>query len=439
MADGFPDGAPLAFLGKVARGVDWSFRNNPGAAAEGGPPPEERNAGAQRADSIDWTTPGAPNPALSPPETEHPEKVRGTQTVLPVSPDAKKPGHPGSGNNAAPDLDDSGREREIGTTGGELNKDEAPVEEAVSLGKPERTPEDPSDDVAKNPNPFPWEPDEKRFFPPDPGQGLGHDWPRLSAGDFRIKKQTRRSSGLKPLFDSSRKDVSRGEGDRSDSEASAPSTVSTKRKGPPTEPEGKAGRTAARAGSSVRASILKKEAAPASPLIDHQEELGAEDRPGNHVPVKKTPVEGNKNPPAREKAFGRTAPVLGLAPPATRAAGAERRSGNHVPVKKAPVEKNKNPPARERALGRIEPVLRPVSPATRAGSAKPGGRGSGAIPLRAGQGAADKRRGVKIGKIDIRIHGKRKPEVEEQPGPPGYAAHALTEDWEWSCHYGRWE
>lgn len=43
---------------------------------------------------------------------------------------------------------------------------------------------------------------------------------------------------------------------------------------------------------------------------------------------------------------------------------------------------------------------------------------------------------VTIGKINIHVRGSRQTE-EEWPAAPQYSAHKITEDWEWSCHYGK--
>jgi hypothetical protein len=43
---------------------------------------------------------------------------------------------------------------------------------------------------------------------------------------------------------------------------------------------------------------------------------------------------------------------------------------------------------------------------------------------------------VSVGKINIQVRGQRQAE-DDWPAPPRYASHTITEDWEWSCHYGR--
>lgn len=46
-------------------------------------------------------------------------------------------------------------------------------------------------------------------------------------------------------------------------------------------------------------------------------------------------------------------------------------------------------------------------------------------------------RGVSIGKINIHFKGKDKTEKEEFQPDVSYSDHLITEDWEWSCRYGR--
>lgn len=43
---------------------------------------------------------------------------------------------------------------------------------------------------------------------------------------------------------------------------------------------------------------------------------------------------------------------------------------------------------------------------------------------------------VTIGRINIHVRGKLRTE-EEWPAPPQYSPHEITEDWEWSCLYGK--
>ncbi len=45
--------------------------------------------------------------------------------------------------------------------------------------------------------------------------------------------------------------------------------------------------------------------------------------------------------------------------------------------------------------------------------------------------------GVKIGRVNINIRGKERPQAEPWPEAPQYADHMITDDWEWSCRYGR--
>jgi hypothetical protein len=44
--------------------------------------------------------------------------------------------------------------------------------------------------------------------------------------------------------------------------------------------------------------------------------------------------------------------------------------------------------------------------------------------------------GVSVGRINIQVRGKRQAE-DDWPAPPRYSSHTITEDWEWSCHYGK--
>lgn len=58
-------------------------------------------------------------------------------------------------------------------------------------------------------------------------------------------------------------------------------------------------------------------------------------------------------------------------------------------------------------------------------------------PLRSEASPGTRTAKVRIGSINIHVTGRQRSEPEEWAEAPVYSDHLITEDWEWSCHYGR--
>ena len=90
-------------------------------------------------------------------------------------------------------------------------------------------------------------------------------------------------------------------------------------------------------------------------------------------------------------------------------------------------------PSSNRGRHKKSAVMQPEVPAAKAAQISGGASFPAADP--AGAHPADPG-GVSVGRINIQVRSRR-PAEEDWPAPPRYTSHSITEDWEWSCHYGK--